>query len=426
MKRAAQIARFAFFLVVALLGTEAALRLLKPATLQYYRDMKLLHRYHPEYQVALAPNADVYVKHHAGLWQGRFTTNSLGMRGTAEIDPESDYIACLGDSLVFALGVSDEATFCRRLDGAVIGGKKFKAANFCVDAYGSYEYALRLEDMAPSLPRLKKVLLFVSPNDYTVPPALEKQGVLPDDVITEKKRNNTEYLRAFRIQFQLTELSYLLQAAKLAFEQQRVQVPANLADYRRELVRAGLAEPGSDLPKPEGLKGYLGTVFYRFPPGPDCSGKQAAVTCPEPVPEHVQCTDAKSVEILASRELPPVTREAYDRMISYAREKKFELIPVILPMQIEEIHCNQHGLSHPLRHYALQAKRYFAARNIRVIDLLPETRQMCGETLTDEIGRKFSSRVRDYFIPGDGHLTIDGNAWASRSIQNSLERMGER
>lgn len=426
MKRAAQIARFAFFLVLAIAGTEAALRLLKPATLQYYRDMKLLHKYHPGYQVALAPNADVFVKHHAGLWQGRFTTNSQGMRGTSEIDPDSDYIACLGDSLVFALGVSDEATFCRRLDGALIRGKKYRTANFGVDAYGSYEYALRLEDMAGYVPRLKKVLLFISPNDYTVPPALEKQGVLPDDVITEKKRNNADYLRAFRIQFQLTEMSYLLQAAKLAFEQQRVQVPANIADYRRELVRAGLAAPSADSPKPEGMRGYLGTVFYRFPPRPDCSGKQTMVSCPEPVPDHVQCTDAKSVEQLASRELPPVTREAYERMIAFAKERNFELIPVILPMQIEEIHCNQHGKSHPLRHYALQASQYFAARNIRVIDLLPETRQMCGETLTDEVGRKFSSRVRDYFIPGDGHLTVDGNAWAERSLRASLERLGER
>lgn len=422
MKRAAQIARFALALVLVLAGAEAALRVLKPATLQYYRDMKLLHSYHPEYQVGLAPNADVYVKHHAGLWEGRFTTNSRGMRGTGEIDPEADYIACLGDSLVFALGVSDEDTFCRRLDGITIRGKKYRAANFGVDAYGSLEYALRLEDMAPAVPRLKKVLLFISPNDFSMPPALEAQGILPDDVIAEKKRNNQEYLTAFRIQFKLTEASYLLQAAKLAFEQQRVQIPANMADYKRELVRAGVLSPSPGASQPEGMRKYLGTVFYRFPARPDCGPVQADFLCPEAVPAGIECTDPIEVERLASRELPSVTREAYDRMIAYAKERKFELIPVILPMQVEEIHCYQHGRSHPLRRYALQAMKYFAAKNVRVIDLMPETKQMCGELLTDERGRQFRSRVRDYFIPGDGHLTVPGNLWTERSLKTALEK----
>lgn len=261
MKRAAQIAWPLLVLVLVLCGAEAALRILKPATLQYYRDMKLLHRYHPDYQVALAPNADVYVKHHAGLWQGRFTTNSKGMRGTNEIDPGADYIACLGDSLVFALGVSDQDTFCKRLDGIEIRGKRYRTANFGVDAYGSLEYALRLEDMAASVPGLKKVLLFVSPNDFSMPPALEAQGILPDDVTAEKKRSNQDFLTAFRIQFQLTEISYLLQAAKLAFEQQRVQIPANMADYKRELIRAGVVSPEPGAGEPEGIRKYLGTVF---------------------------------------------------------------------------------------------------------------------------------------------------------------------
>lgn len=427
MIRGAQIARLFLFAGLTLAATEAALRVLKPATLQYYRDMKLLHSYHPDYQVALAANADLYVRHHAGLWQGQFTTNSHGMRGTTEIDPSADYIACLGDSLVFALGVSDHETFCRRLDNVSIKGRTYRTANFGVDAYGSSEYALRLEDMAPRVPGLRKLLLFVSPNDYTVPPLLEKQGVLPDDVIAERKRNDPDYLKAFRIQFKLTEYSYLLQALKLAFEQQRVQIPANLAEYDRELVRAGLKTPreayGQNAPEVLGLRGYMGKVFYRFPDRPPCNAAPENLVCPEPVPAHIQCSDNAAVEERASRELPVVTREAYDRMIAYAKSRGFELVPVILPMQIEEIHCYQHGKNHPLRSYALQAKKYFEARKVRVIDLLPDTKAMCGEPLTDAFGRRHHSHVMDYFIPGDGHLTSDGNAWAARSIKQALERM---
>ncbi|HNJ33600.1 MAG TPA: lipase, partial [Leptospiraceae bacterium] len=66
-----------FLIVVgALLAAEIGLRVLQVDSLQYYYDMKRLHAFHPDYLVGLAPNQDRTIRHYAGLWQGRFTTNS--------------------------------------------------------------------------------------------------------------------------------------------------------------------------------------------------------------------------------------------------------------------------------------------------------------------------------------------------------------
>lgn len=146
------------FFILVLVGTEILLNVLKSPSLQFYRDQKLLHRYNPVYYVDLATNKDIFIRHFAGKWEGRFRTNSLGMRGLEEPDSTKPQLACLGDSLVMGFGVSDEDTFCHQLNGIELKGGARQTLNLAVDAYGSLGALRRLQDMAPKLKNLKEVL----------------------------------------------------------------------------------------------------------------------------------------------------------------------------------------------------------------------------------------------------------------------------
>ncbi len=184
-------------LVFALL--EIVLRVAKPRELQYYRDLKVLHAYHPDYLVSLAPDIDLYIRHHAGLWEGRFTTNSLGFRASAEPGSEP-LIGCLGDSATMGFGVSDEDTYCKILDGIQLGGVRHRTMNMAVDAFGSMGSAKRLDDVSGRV-KFKTVLFFVSPNDFFMMDNLRARGVLSDDETDTIREKNPALLKYFRLQF---------------------------------------------------------------------------------------------------------------------------------------------------------------------------------------------------------------------------------
>ena len=69
-----------------------------------------------------------------------------------------------------------------------------------------------------------KVLFFVSPNDFTVPPGLVEQGVQADDIVEKARENDENFRRNFKIQFELTRYSYLIQATKLSIEQLSIKL----------------------------------------------------------------------------------------------------------------------------------------------------------------------------------------------------------
>ncbi|EMM70958.1 hypothetical protein LEP1GSC038_1618 [Leptospira weilii str. 2006001855] len=249
------------FFILALIGTEILLNLLKSPSLQFYRDQKLLHRYNPVYYVDLAPNQDIYIRHFAGKWEGRFRTNSLGMRGLEEPDLNKPQLACLGDSLVMGFGVSDEDTFCNLLNGIELKGGARQTLNLAVDAYGSLGALRRLKDMAPKLKNLKEVLFFVSGNDFTIPEELRAKGILPDDEIDEIRNRDPNFNRNFRIQFELSRASYTLQALKLAFEQLKVQYGFTLFRLRSEWNSTGLSSASTAEQTPAK---YMRDSFFRI------------------------------------------------------------------------------------------------------------------------------------------------------------------
>lgn len=396
------------FFPLALLSLELILRISNPPALRYYRDVKLLHAYHPEYGVTLEPNESRYVRHYADLWQGQFTTNSLGLRGIEEPIPQKPKLVCLGDSLVMGFGVSDEDTFCSRLGGFEENGLSYQSLNLGVDAYGSLGSYKRLKDMSTKIDNIKTVLFFISPNDFTMPEELRAQGILPDDENDALHENDPVWKKNFRIQFELTRISYLLQALKLGYEQTKVKFAQT-----KYLIAAD-----TNLLSSSPLV-YLRETFILPVKQQKCEETDEFI-CPTPLQNlNVICSDTP-VDPNSLEPLPETTTRAYDLMIELSKEKGYRLVPVILPMQIEEVYCRQLGKFNALGGYAIRAKKYLDSKGIKTLDILPYTDKMCGREFTRN-GKTNKAGIQDYYIPGDGHLTKLGNLWAAESIADALK-----
>lgn len=398
------------FFPFVLLSLELILRLSNPPALRYYRDVKLLHAYHPEYGVALEPNESRFVRHYADLWQGQFTTNSLGLRGLEEPIPGKPKLLCLGDSLVMGFGVSDEETFCSLLSGFEEKGMVYQSLNLGVDAYGSLGSYKRLKDMSTKIDNIQTVLFFISPNDFTMPEELRAQGILPDDENDALHENDSVWKKNFRLQFELTRVSYLLQALKLAYEQTKVKVAQT-----RYLVSAD-TEQLSTSPLV-----YLRETFF-LPVKQQKCDDAAEFICPTPLQNlNVVCSDTP-IDPNSLEPLPETTTRAYDLMVRLSKEKGYQFVPVILPMQIEEVYCRQLGKFNSLGTYAMRAKRYLESKGVKTLDILPYTDKMCGREFTYH-GKTKKAGIQDYYIPGDGHLTKLGNLWAAESISHALKEI---
>ncbi len=411
---------FALLILVPVLS-EIGLRLTGPHALDYYRKVKLLHRYHPEYNVTLAPNADFFIRHFHGSWQGRFTANSLGFRGSPEPDPARPQIACLGDSLVMGFGVSDEETFCYQLGDFAAGGDRYQAMNLGVDAFGSLGSALRLKEAAdgPGV-NIKVALFFPSPNDFTIPESLAAQGVQPDDVTDSVRYRDADYKFWFRLQFEATRHSYFLMALKLSVEQLRVRQVLARQAIMAELRDAGLT-PGTSFAK--NFPVYMRATFFRGPAAPPAP--VAGTNCPEPLPTGMKpCVKREpGPETLAP--LLDVTVAAYRSMIETARRKNFQLIVVLLPIQAEELYCTNLAEYSDFFDFALRAKKFFEANKVPVIDLRRHVPRMCGTWSSADGRGSEEKRIGDFFIPGDGHLTVIGNRWAAESLREELGRLAD-
>lgn len=401
---------FCFSLPLFLLTLELVFQFTNPPALRYYRDVKLLHAYHPDYGVTLAKNESRFVRHYADLWQGRFTTNSMGLRGLEEPDPSTPKILCLGDSLVMGFGVSDEETFCSLLNGVELKNIKYQSLNLGVDAYGSLGSLKRLRDMKTKIPNIKQVLFFISPNDFTMPEVLRAQGILPDDESDALHQNDLQWQKNFKIQFELTRVSYLLQALKLAYEQTKVKL--SMTNYLIKTdIKVFINSPSQ----------YFYDTFFIPVKQETCEKKIDSHTCPGPVPNlEIQCSDFPE----DPKSLPPLgetTTRAYDQLIELSKKEGFALKPVFLPMQIEEVYCRQLGKYNSLGNYATRAQLYFESKGIKSINLLPYTDRMCGRNF--KLNGTFKKAViQDYYIPGDGHLTKLGNLWAKESIEEELKK----
>jgi len=420
-----------FFGILSLIAvlTEGLLRILDPPSLQYYRRLKLLHIYNDRYFVGLAPGADYYLKQPANLWEGRFTTNSLGYRGSAEPD-DRPKILCLGDSMVMGFGVSDQDTFCAGLNDLKIGNATYTSMNLGVDAFGSMGSARRLEEAASKLRNIKIALFIVSPNDFRMPPELRARGILSDDETDAVRDADPAYRMSFRVQFEITHYSYVIMALKLSYEQLRIRAEETRRAAVREMIQAGIIEPNMNNPheafvERKGFLRYFRESFYRphniqeagAGTKPENSGK---ISCPEPLPEAIKCEKKSPIFRDVESELPALTRRSYDEMAQTARMNGFTLIPVFLPIDNHVLYCESNGLYSREYDYALIAQEYFRRKGIRYMELRPYISGMCGGQYP---GVQGPSRISDQYIPGDGHFTVAGNKWARDAIASELRKM---
>ena len=410
-------------ILFVLLSVEFLLRFIDPSSLSYYRNVKMLHVYHPDYFVALKPDADFYIRHHSGLWEGRFTTNSRGFRATSEEDHSRPHLACLGDSLVMGFGVSDHETFCSLLDGVEIDNKKFQTFNLGVDAFGSLGYLKRLREVSGSM-QLDTVLLFVSANDFTMVPDLRALGYLSDDETDEFRMNNSSEKLKFRLQFEATRLSYTLMALKLAAEHLQIKRVQFAASMIEELEKSGiLPSDRADA----GIFKYIKFTFYRFPAKKDCSGHNVTPSsppesCPWEIPVNQKCYKLSDPE-MSLPELPEITSDAYDAMIALSREKGFRLVPVMFPVNASAMYCLMNNLESQEYVFAHQMKLFFEKRGVPVMDLSPYVKNICNIRSGFPGAEERSPGMWDIIIRGDGHLTRAGNRWIADSIVKELHRV---
>ncbi|MDH5655944.1 MAG: lipase [Spirochaetia bacterium] len=396
------------------------LRLIDPSSLSYYRKIKLLHVYHPEYYVGLKPDTDMFIRHHSGLWEGRFTTNSMGFRASPEVNLERPHLACLGDSLVMGFGVSDHQTFCSLLNGIEINGESYQAFNLGVDAFGSLGYLNRLREVSEQM-KLDTVLLFVSANDFNMVPELRAVGELSDDEKDEIRSKDPAYRTKFRLQFEATRLSYLLMALKLSYGHLQVKRIQFQNSIMEELKSSGLIKSDK---KDAGLMHYLIHSFYRFPKENQCVINQTrppALQCPWEIPSGEKCYDMSAPEMNLP-ELPEITANAYEEMIQLSRKKGFRLIPVMFPVHASAMYCLMNDRQSPEYRFAFQMRNFFEKRGIQVMDLSPYVKKICNVDFDFPHKGTRPPQMWDILIQGDGHLTRAGNEWAAKALIYELKR----
>lgn len=445
---------FLFFVVFLELG----LRYFQPAPYEYYRNLKDFHIYNEDYLVGLAPNADTLLTDNKGLWQGHFTTNSLGMRGSREIDLTQTQVACLGDSVVMGFGVSDKEALCTILDEQKISGKEIQTLNLSIDALGSRGYAKRLKEVS-DYTKLDVVLLFVSPNDFVMPIELQNRGILSDDEKDTNRYSNPDNLVFFKYRFLITQYSHLAHALLVATKQLLIRTQLLYVNISRDITAidnliqnedkkgyeiSTFEEKKNTLEQPvqsrqkkykTGLVSasikYIKEAFYRPSEKSYCEmeftnmvlvedpQQKLETDCPVPVPEFVKCQPRETTRENL-KPLLEITKKYYQEMIDLSIEKKFVLVPVFLPIQDHTLYCTQAGLYSPIYDYALRARNFFSNKGIQSVELRKYIPQMCRRK-SQKTGQYL--RIREYYIAGDGHYTAEGNRWAADSLLKELNKL---
>ncbi|MCS7204938.1 MAG: lipase [Leptospiraceae bacterium] len=398
---------------------EIFLRLYHIPSLDYFLKMNQIHRFHPDYFIGLQPNTSVYIRHFSGKWEGQFSINSFGMRGTKEPDPQKRKVICLGDSLVMGYGVSDHETFCALLDEKFFDhGIQF--LNGGIDGLGSWGAYQRLKEILSQVSNVNTVLFFVSPNDFTMPPSLLEKGFFPDDQTEEARLLQPTKRLIDTWQFVLSDYVYTLTVAKITIKQLLLRFHlwkdtfvATLNRWKNQnlltTIKQSFLLESQAVSCPQPTNTLFETIGKTYIPQEKRIFSQPK-KCPEEIPEEIlkECTEPPKV----IPELPNFTQRVYLDMLELTKKNQIRFVVVILPVQIEELYCHSINRYHFLRLYALQVIRFFQKHQIEIWDLMADTPSMCQEG-------KWG--FKDYFIPEDGHLTQLGNEWLANVLEKKLK-----
>jgi hypothetical protein len=381
-------------LLTILLLTEFSLRIIQPESLQFYWIQKQYHSFSDDYLVDLEPNTNVRLRHFQNIFDIKFSTNERGFRGTGPINNSLPQIACIGDSVTMGFGVSDEDTFCSKLNNFKdSNGTIYQSVNLGVDAYGPSAISRKLSKKIDEL-NIKILLYFPSNGDDI------------DEFLFWNKMNNHIKFLLFKFQFLAAKNSYLFLSLKIAQEQltfrffETFVYPFINLNIHYDCL---LKRKPSDECKYHSIKDILLDFLADFRKRPVVE-KNAPPIFPEK-----ECISADPIH-----PIPEIVYKSTNEILEIAKQRNIKIIFFLSPIDIETAYCSQMDKNHNFYNYSRTLKTFLIKNNIDFVDLNEFTKEM--------IDSKERLNPRPYYIIGDGHYTEKGNEWVYRNI---LKKLGE-
>jgi hypothetical protein len=375
---------------IILFFIEIILRIIKPNALEFYRLQKQFHAYNDEYLVDLEPLIDIRLVHFQGIFDIHFSTNEMGFRGTDRVNNSLPQIGCVGDSVTMGFGVSDEDTFCKKLNNfRDKEGNIYQSINLGVDAYGPSAIERKLKNQIPLL-NLKLLYYFPSNGDDI------------DEYNFYSKMNNNLSKKLFKYQFLAAKYSYLFLAVKVTQEQlffrfrETFIFSVESGVYKLQCISSETKDIHCPYTNFTELFDAL-LMDFKKP-------KKARVDEPPSFSDN---------ECQKENDEHPIPDSVYDstrNIVQLAKKNNIKLVIFLAPIDIETAYCSQKGLNHRLYNYGKTLKKFLIKENLDFIDLNEYTYLM----------KDSQSRLnpRPYYIIGDGHYTKIGNNWVYEIIRN--------
>jgi hypothetical protein len=365
---------------------ELFLYLFKPSAFEFYRIQKTYHKLDEEYFVDLEPNVNVKVKHFLNTFEMKFHTNQKGYRGLEEVDNSKDQIICIGDSVAMGFGVSDEETFCNKLDHFKnSSGKDYQVLNLSVDAYGPSAIYLKLKK---NLPHLNAKVLYYFPSN----------GDNIDEEEFYKRKNDSLKNLFFKIQFQLSKYSYSFLAFKIFQENLIYRFNETFIWTLKKLQRTFNC-------KDKDSKNCNDIYNWEYSLKEDFLIQKKKDTNEPPKFKKDEC----SIEEVEFQIPESMLNELY-KINQLSHEYNLKLVYFLAPIDLETAYCSQMKLHHKYYAYLSSLKKILIQKKIDFVDM--------NEFTTSMLDEKNRYNVKPYYIQGDGHYTAKGNEWVYQILKH--------
>ncbi len=385
-----KVIKFILSIFIVLFLVEIILRVIQPNSLEYYRLQKQFHTYNDDYLVDLESDIDIRLKHFQGIFDIHFSTNEMGFRGTDKINKLMPQIGCVGDSVTMGFGVSDEDTFCNKLNNLKDKeGNVYQAVNLGVDAYGPSAIERKLKKQLPEL-NIKLLLYFPSNGDDI------------DEYNFYSKMNNKFSKLLFKYQFLAAKYSYLF----LAFKVTQEQLFFRFRETFIFSIESGIYNYKCISSEKKEFNCPYNTyteLFYSL-----LQDFKRPKKAPKDEPPHFEENECQK-----ENDEHPIPQSVYDstrNIVQLAEKSNTKLVIFLAPIDIETAYCSQLGLNHRLYNYSKTLKKFLINEKLDFIDLNEYTYLMRDS--------KERLNPRPYYILGDGHYTKMGNTWVYEIIKN--------
>lgn len=386
--------KFILNILLLLIVSEGLLWIVRPSALEFYRIQKTYHKVEPNYLIDLETNVNVHVKHFQKFFEMDFTTNEYGFRGSPPVDNSLPQIICIGDSVTMGFGVSDNETFCNKLNGYTDSkGISYQSLNLGVDAYGPSHINLKLEKF---LPKLNAKVLYYFPSN----------GDNIDEVTFYIKKNSKLAMTLFEIQFQLAKYSYLFLALKMTQENLIYRFNETFI-WPIQKIKKTQDCMNATIPADRCSDAYFPYTPYSLKE--DFIRPEKRDPFAAPIYPADECSDTP-----VNFDIPQGMLDQINKMVKLTEERKIKLVLFLAPIDLETAYCSQKGKFHNYYSYLSTLKIYLKENNIDFVDLNEYTKEMTFQG---------QMNVRPYYIFGDGHYTAMGNEWVYKIVKEKTKEV---